>query len=177
LEINPPVAGAFALGANEGEPASVPVAKVLLADQAPDGGTLSITAVTPVTAGGASVTLANGKITYTPAGSFVGLDTINYTLSDGCGTAPGTIVVTVLSTSLPGQNTISITTTPTTTTVVFAGIPGAKYVVQSSANPGGPWTALSGTLTALANGLIQFTDTTYPKSAARYYRTEYISGP
>jgi hypothetical protein len=178
LDSNPPVAGAFSLGASEGQPASVPVAKVLLKDQAPSRGTLSITAVTTPTVGGASVTLANGNITYTPAASFIGTDTINYTLSDGCGTVQGTIAVTVLSANLPGPNTISITTTLATTTVMFAGVPGANYVVQWAPNASqGPWTAFSGTLPAASNGLIQYTDTTSPKPPARFYRTQYVSAP
>jgi hypothetical protein len=138
---------------------------------------LSITAVTSVTSGGASVALANGSIIYTPAGSFVGLDTIDYTLSDGCGTAQGTIAVTVVSSNLVGGTAVSITASLTTTTVVFAGVPGANYVIQSAPTCSGPWPNLSGKLQAASNGLIQYTDTTYPKPAARFYRTQYISGP
>ena len=177
LEDHPPVASVHALGTSQGQAASVPVAKVLLRDQSPGGGPLSISSVVSPTANGATVSLGGGRITYTPTATFVGQDTITYHLTDGCGTVPGTIVVTVLATSLPGANSLSITATPTSTTVVFAGIPRATYVVQSAPAVSGPWSSLSGNLTAAANGLIQYTDTTLPRPSARYYRTQYISGP
>ncbi|MGA3181767.1 MAG: Ig-like domain-containing protein [Verrucomicrobiota bacterium] len=132
---------------------------------------------TPGTPGGAAVTLAAGQITYTPASSFIGPDTITYTLSDGCGTAQGTIAVTVLATDLPRQNSISINNTPTSTTVVFAAIPGANYEIQAAFAAEGPWSNLSGPFQAADDGLVQYTDTTYPKPASRFYRTQYISGP
>jgi hypothetical protein len=90
---------------------------------------------------------------------------------------PGTITVTVLSTNLPANNVVSLTQTATGTTVVFAGVPGAGYIVQSANIATGPWANLSGTLQAAANGLIQYTDTTAPVPVMRFYRTHCVSGP
>lgn len=171
-----PVAGANAMGTYQGQAASVPVAKVLVRDSAPSGGTLSIVGVESPTPNGATVTLSSGRITYTPTSGFIGQDTITYDLTDGCGTVPGTIVVTVLAASLPAANSITIITTSANTTVVFAGIPGATYAVQWAPAISGPWTDLS-QLTAAANGLIQYTDTTFPKPTERFYRTRYITKP
>jgi hypothetical protein len=177
IDTNPPVAGPNSLGTYEDQTASVAVAKMLLRDHAPSGGPLSITSVTPTTPDGASVTLGNGLITYVPPAAFVGLDSITYTLSDGCGTAQGTITVTVLSTNLPAKNQVSITQSGQGTTVVFAGVPGASYLVQSAPTLAGPWTNLSGPIHAAANGLMQYTDTTSPPPPNRFYRTQYVSGP
>jgi hypothetical protein len=178
VDTNPPVAGPNSMGTYEGQSASVAVPKVLLSDSAPSGGTLSIPSVTPTTPNGAAVSLAAGLITYAPAASFVGVDYITYSLSDGCGIVPGTITVTVLSSNLPAKNELSISQAPTGTTVVFAGVPGANYLVQFAPAVSGPWTTfLGGPIQAAANGLMQYTDTTAPPPATRFYRTQYVSGP
>jgi len=173
----PPIPGTNQMGTVQNKTASVDVAKMLLRARSPRGNPLSISSVAPGTPQGATVSLGGGKITYVPASNFIGLDTLTYTLSDGCGTAQGTIAVTVLSTNLPAANVVSISTTPSSRTVVFAGVPGASYVVQSAPAPTGSWSDLSGVLQAAANGLIQFTDLTNPQPASRFYRTRYVSGP
>jgi hypothetical protein len=67
---------------------------VLANDTDADGDTLSVTAVTSPAHGAAAVN--NGKVAYTPAGSYVGSDTFDYTVSDGNGgTDTGTVNVTV----------------------------------------------------------------------------------
>jgi len=165
------------MGTHEDQAASVDVAKMLLRARSQRGGVLSIISVTPTTPGGATVTLGGGKITYAPATGFIGPDTLTYTLSDGCGTAQGTISVVVLSSNLPAANQISLSVGRNGATVVFAGVPGAKYVVQTASNPAGPWTDLSGLIQAASNGLIQFTDPANMVPGSHFYRTRYVSGP
>jgi hypothetical protein len=177
VDTNLPVAGPNSLGTYENQTAAVSVAKMLIRDSAPSGGTLSISSVVPTTPSGGSVSLGGGLITYVPPANYFGLDSITYTLSDGCGTVPGTINVEVLSTNLPAKNQVSITQTVSGTTVVFAGVPGATYVVQSSSAVTGPWTNLSCPIIAAANGSVQYTDTTSPPPPTRYYRIQYVSGP
>src|SRR5208282_5783862 len=87
VNTNPPVAGPFSMEPKEGIPESVPIAKMLLLDQSPSGGPLSIASVTSPTAYNGLVTLGAGLLTYSPAPNYVGADTINYVLFDGCGTA------------------------------------------------------------------------------------------
>jgi hypothetical protein len=177
IDTNPPVAGTNTLGTYEGTSTSEAVAKVLARDSAPSKGTLSIISVTSPTSNNATVTLSANLITYLPAPSFIGLDTLTYTLSDGCGTTPGTILVTVLSTNLPTQNQVSITLSAGGRTVVFAGVPNASYEIESASSVTGPWSVLSGVLTAATNGLVQYTDATMPIPPVAFYRTKYISGP
>jgi hypothetical protein len=178
VDTNPPVAGLNSMGTYQGQAASVAVIKVLVRDSAPSGGPLSITNVTPTTPNGAAVSLADGFITYAPPSTFVGVDLITYALFDGCGTVPGNITVTVLSSNLPAKNQVSISQGPTGTTVIFAGVPGASYIVQFAPAVTGPWTSvLTGPIQAAANGLMQYTDTTTPPPASRFYRTEFVSGP
>ena len=118
----PPVAGPASLAATEGQSVSVPVTALLLGDSAPGGSPLSIAAVSSPTGGRASVTLADGVITYTPAGGFTGSDTIVYTLSDACGTVPGTIAVTVVPSGSPSA---AVATAPGGQTATAAVPPAA----------------------------------------------------
>ena len=101
IDTNPPVAVTNTLSTYQNTPTSELVAKVLARDSAPSKGPLSITAVASPTPGGATATLGGGAITYTPSPTFIGLDTLTYTLSDTYGTSPGIILVTVLATNLP----------------------------------------------------------------------------
>jgi hypothetical protein len=176
VDTNLPVAGSNSLETSEGTPASVAVDNVLKSDSAPSGGTLSIPSVSPTTPNGATVTLAGGLITYTPKISFIGLDYITYTLNDGCGTVQGNITVTVLCTNLPPKNKCGCSHAPTGCTVVFCGTPGAKYNVQCCSDFSQPWTTLASG-SAAGNGLVQCTDTAAPTLPARFYRTQYVSGP
>jgi hypothetical protein len=53
--------------------------------------------------------------------------------------------------------------------LVFSGIPGTGYVVQTASSPAGPWTDLSGALTAGPTGEILYQDCRSLQPAA-YYR-------
>jgi hypothetical protein len=77
----------------------------------------------------------------------------------------------------PGYDFVGITSSPTSITVAFAGIPGATYVIQGAPTPMGPWTYLAGDLEAPADGIIQYNDMTYASSGSFFFRAEYISGP
>jgi hypothetical protein len=100
VDNDPPVAGFDELSTSQGSPAVLEVAQILRSCASPSGQPLSITAAASPTANGAMVTLAGGRITYAPPASFSGQDTLNYTLSDGCGTAQGAIAMFVSSTNL-----------------------------------------------------------------------------
>jgi hypothetical protein len=170
LEINPPVAGTFSISPNEGASESIPVAKLLSVDQSPSGGPLSIASVTSPTANGGQVTLGNGLLIYTSAPNFVGNDAIDYVLSDGCGTAPGAISVTVVSANAPSQNGLTVQMSGGKAILQFHGIPGQAYYIQQASSVTGPWTDLPGTpVTANSLGLIAYTVTT-PTSPS-FYRT------
>jgi endoglucanase len=53
----------------------------------------------------------------------------------------------------------------------FGGIPGQSYVLQAAPAVTGPWTDLSGSVQPDASGMVQFTDSSTPAPATRFYRS------
>ncbi|MBM3884033.1 MAG: hypothetical protein FJ387_30735 [Verrucomicrobia bacterium] len=167
----PPVAGQDQLGTVENTAVSAPVIKLLANDTDPDGDTLSLTAVSPMSANGGTVVLAGDQVTYQPSAGFTGLDKFTYTLDDGHGaSAQGEVHVVVLPGNAPSANTVAIRLEGDKRVLVFAGIPGQAYRVEWAPAVTGPWTAFPGNLTAGATGLIEFEDTTTPPPPQRFYR-------
>lgn len=69
---------------------------VLANDTDADEDSLSITRFDETSVKGGAITLVDGKLSYLPPAGFNGVDSFNYTISDGRGgTANGTVVVTV----------------------------------------------------------------------------------
>jgi hypothetical protein len=172
LTVNaPPFAGQDLLGTMQNTPVNAPVAKLLANDTSPIGGPLSITAVSPASSQGGTVTLNGSFVLYTPKNDFFGTDTFTYILSDTRCTTQGTVVVTVNSNNAPSLNLISIihTDSPSANTVNFAGIPSLAYVIQWAPTPTGPWTDFLPAIVADATGLITYTDIIPP--SPRFYRT------
>ena len=116
---------------------------VLANDTDADGDTLSVTAVATPAHGTAAVN--NGKVDYTPANSYVGSDTFDYTVSDGNGgTDTGTVNVTV-----NGVNHPPVAVDDTATTV--AGTLVAVNVVANDTDVDGDTLSVTG-VTSPAHG-------------------------
>lgn len=83
-----------------GFPVTIPV---LANDSDPDGDTLTVTSVTDPP-NGTAVNNGDGTVTYTPDCGFFGIDTFNYTISDGQGgTDTGMVTVRNRKTSRRGS--------------------------------------------------------------------------
>ncbi len=74
-----------AFATDEDTPLVLTTTLVLANDTDVDGDPLAVTAVSPTSANGGSVSLAGTTITYTPAQDFNGTDTFTYTVGDGRG--------------------------------------------------------------------------------------------
>jgi subtilisin-like proprotein convertase family protein len=171
VNTEPPVAGSDTIGAAENTPVDVPLSTLLANDTTSKGGSLNIVGVSATSVHGGAVTLGGASIMYSPPAGYIGADQFTYTLSDGCGSAPGTVNASIVTSNSPPFNVISITATSTDRTVQFAGIPYHKYVVQWATNVIGPWTDFAdGTLTVDSTGTIQYTDSTLPTPDVRFYR-------
>ena len=160
----PPVAGAHYLGAVVSTKLTISASALAVLDYDADGDTLSITAVSGTSTNGPSgnVTLSGGNVHYTPATGFVGVDQFTYTISDGFpgGTATSTANVTVrLGQATSVFNYVSGSSG--TVNLRGYGIPSHDYDVQYSATA--DFTTIAGTfgpVTAAANGMLTYTDTT-----------------
>ena len=129
---------------------------VLANDTDADGDTLSVTGVTSPAHGTAVVN--NGKVDYTPASSYTGPDSFDYTVSDGNGgTDTGTVNVTV--------NAPPVAADDTATTVENTAV--TVDVLANDTDPEGNSLVLSGVTkpahgtTKIVSGQVKYTPTTY----------------
>ena len=166
-----PVAGNDNMGAVQNHARSVKIEKCGSNDFDLDDDALTVIAVSASTNGG-TVTFNSTDITYTPATNYVGADAFTYTISDGRGgMATATVLVTVYSQDALTPNILSLTTSGSTATLRFAGIPGFTYHVERTPNMTAPvsWSDL-GSIVVPANGIAEFVDTAAPVGSA-FYRT------
>jgi hypothetical protein len=144
-----PVAVDDAATTTPGTPVSIDVAANDLGDTGPP-------AVTAGPANGTATVEADGSITYTPAGSFVGTDTFDYEICSEitpsvCATATVTISVTNRAPAV-GDADVSTTATATVSGSVTVSDPDGQVV--SMAISTGP---ADGTATVADNGAFEYT--------------------
>ncbi|MGO8765349.1 MAG: hypothetical protein ACLQSR_09495 [Limisphaerales bacterium] len=102
--------------------------------------------------------------------------TIAWTMSDGVYSNQTTAtVLAILTSAAPRVNRLGITTDTSGWTVLFTGSPGQGYVVQFAGALSGPWNDLSPLLPANPDGLIAYSDQTFPLPLVRFYRVR--TGP
>lgn len=152
--------------------ASVALSKILNTVSNSGGGSISITGASALSAQGGTVTLDSDNVNYTPPAGYIGADTFTVTISDTSGSSINvtlTVNVTDASegSSSNGSNLASVTAGSDGITLTFYSIPGQSYEIQRSANLSA-WVTIA-TVTDMANGKIQYTDSS-PLSSA-YYRT------
>ena len=146
--------------------------KVRIADVAWDLNSNPV-AVTSLGASGQGATLSYNDtyILYLPANN--NNDSFTYTVSNGAGTATGTLTVKVVAS---GGIAKTVTVSGGTATIKFFGIPGFQYDVQRTTSLTEPvtWTTLTTTaLTPGADGSFSFTDTSAPNGTAYYRSTQH----
>ncbi len=167
---SPPVAANTAMGAVENHPRKLLLDKLLGNCSDPDGDVLSVSAVSPASTNGGTVTLTATNVIYLPPTNYIGTDLFTYTVSDGRGGyATASVIVQVTSENALSFNRIgSIKVNFSGVTITFAGIPGDTYSVQRTTDMK-TWTVI-GSFTVPDNGIAQFTDTQPPAGEA-FYRT------
>jgi hypothetical protein len=130
----------------------------------------SLLSFSTTTSQGGSVTNDSSYITYHPPLN-TNPDSIAYVIADSHGdTAVGVILISYKPDTSISVNQPTLTVTATERHLQFHGIPGQHYDIQAADAVSGPWSDLSGVLTADANGLILFDDTQTPVPPVRYYR-------
>ena len=171
---NPPTFSGYAFTTGKDAPVLLLRAALLAKAADLDGHPLTLTAVSPASAQGGTVSLADAGVTYTPASGFLGADSFTITVADGFGgSVVGTVNATITAAATPnaaGQASLKIRADGNVD-VLFLGTPGKSYEVQRSTELSGPlgWTTLT-TRAAGDDGLVSYTDPSPPIGRA-FYRT------
>ncbi len=169
----PPVFGTFVFTTRKNTPALIARSFLLTKAGDIDGDTLAITAVSPASAQGGSVSLGASDVTYTPAVGFLGADSFTITIGDGNGgSVVGTVdaTITTVAVNPASQPGIAIRLDGKVD-LLFYGTPAQEYEIQRSTNLSDPlgWIPLTMLLPG-DDGLIPYTDLVPPVGKA-YYRT------
>lgn len=162
------VPGAGNLGLKLGVSGKLTVAELIAAATGGEGA-LSISSVQVLpTAGGGTVTMADGWISYQPAPGFSGADSFTYTLTDGFQSVTGTVQVVADNGIGTTANIASMTSEGAGKRLVGFGIPGRAYQWQTSSDLT-VWTALGAPTLCPAAGVMSVLDPG-PLPPTRFYR-------
>jgi hypothetical protein len=155
------------------------VATLLGNDSDPDGDTVFVDSVSPLSAAGGRVQLRGLFVVYTAPEGGPATDTFVYTAGDGFrGLTTATVQVTLTDPEPPGGSALSLASmqaTPQSVVLEFVGVRGRQYRIERSPDMQPPWTAL-GTATADAFGRFRFEDTS-PLGSMGFYRIVRVTGP
>jgi len=148
-------------------PLVLSTANLMANDADPDGDPITIESVSPTSNYGATVSLNNGVVTYTPTDIF-GNDTFEYTLKDSNGaTTKGIVWV-----QIPLQDMVRLRISSLTGTNCHLQLLGHKdqvYLIKHAPTPTGPWELLGGVMTD-SYGFAEIDDAATPRPASRFYR-------
>ncbi len=138
-----------------------------------DGDPLSLGGIAAVSAAGGTVTLNGPSIYYYPPPGLTNTDSFNYTISDGhCGgIAVGAVHVEVRSDLNPASRVTIFQLGNGSVQVIFDGMPGVAYRVQTTDSLTSPnWQDVT-TLTAGQYGTYIYVDSPATNGPVRYFRS------
>lgn len=153
----PPAVADDYVAASLEEPLRLGLDRLLGNDRDPEGDGLSLVSVTAASAGGGTVTLAEGAVTYRPPPGSPSRDRFGYRVADSRGLAStGTVHVVLVSGPVPEPNHLLVQEVPGGLHLRFLGEPGTRYEVQRSSDLK-TWAPL-GTWQAPEHGLLELED-------------------
>jgi Bacterial Ig domain/Lamin Tail Domain len=171
----PPTARPDEVSTFRNTPVAIPAASLTLNDFDPEGDTLTVSDVGALSSRGGVVSLSGGSVTYTPPVSYIGLDVIFYRISDGSSFATGEVNVTVTDLHAPTPSLVSVAREAGGTRVIWHELSSRAFSVEFNDTLTNAWQSFAGTITANAQGTLEYFDTTSPAPNQRYYRT--VLGP
>jgi len=138
-----------------------------------DGDPLSLINVATNSVAGGSVAWSGVSIYYLPPAGLTNADAFNYTISDGhCeGTAVGTVLVDVRGGTNPASQVTIVQAGNSSVQVIFDGMAGVLYRVQSTTSLNLPFWQDVTTLTADQYGTYVYTDWPATNGPVRYFRS------
>ena len=169
----PPTTANFAAGTLRNVPTTIALAKLLKGAKAsdPDGDTVVVSAVSPSSIQGGTVTLRATTLTYTPPANYSGADAFDFTVSDGQGgTATAQLLVTVREYDSSATQ-LGLAAMSGGWHFSFAGVSGRTYRVQRATSATGPWTDAASVVMP-ASGVGTYDDTN-PPGGTGFYRAVY----
>ena len=138
-----------------------------------DGDPLSVLGVASNSVAGGTVTINGPSICYMPPPGLTNSDSFNYTISDGhCGgTAVGAVLVEVRSDANPASRMTMVKMGDGSMHVIFDGMPGVAYRVQTADTLTPPdWQDVT-TLVADQYGTYTYVDWPATNGPVRYFRS------
>ena len=141
----------------------------------PDGDAVSPVIASGSTAAGGYVTMGSTSLTYAPPIDFSGTDSFPLTVQDGRGgfTSADIIFTVEPEDGITGLPAPTLEKLPgNQTRIRFHGLPGVQYSFQRSINLS-QWSTVH-TVTAGADGAVEYTDLSPPAGGRAYYR---VAGP
>jgi len=168
----PPVASGYATARFPSQ--GVKFRASLLGGVDPDGDTLVLTAITPNSPNGGSISRVGDWVIYSPPDGFTNADSFLYLLRDGRGgSATGAVAVAVMNDLQTAENVVTENVGGDSIRLRFSGVPGRAYTIQFCDDADHlNWQPLA-TRTAETDGHFEYTDTPPAASPARLYRSSY----
>lgn len=171
----PPVAANDNLQRYVNSGVKVRVATLMANDTDPENDVLTFISVSPASAGGGTVVVANNWVFYAPSPGFTNSDSFSYVIADSGGLqATGSVSITIPIDLAPSQNIVAIEDLGHgASRIQFQGIAARGYTIQYTDSIQTPnWLTL-GPGVADATGRFAFTDTPANGAPPRFYRSTY----
>jgi beta-glucanase (GH16 family) len=136
----------------------------------PDGDSLFISWVAPMSDRGAAVSVGEGWVTYAPLAGLTNGDTFDYTVADGRGGfSAGTARVVVLTEEGPTLQAVWESGGAGALRIVGSGIPYRSYTFEFEEAMGGGWQPI-GAVMSDASGFFTYVESLSPGVSNRFYR-------
>jgi hypothetical protein len=170
----PPLAGAQVLEYAPGHVTWFSTANLISSASDPEGNPITFVAVARQSAGGATLTVLQDSIYYSPPPGFTNADTFTYTIADSWGAqSTGTVTVVMLPGSDLRPTLQLLAVGEADFRLQFTGIPWTYYTVEFAPSlPTIDWQVL-GYAVADSTGMVVFDDTPPAGTRSRFYRVHY----
>jgi len=168
----PPVAGPATYSRQRDLSLQIATSSLLTNATDADGDAISLMSVSPISTNGATVSLTNNLVLYTPSATNGNVtDSFSYTVTDTFGaTNTGTVTVTIAAETPVNITGVSVLADGTVQ-LNFSGTPDHIYLIEAATNLAPAIWATLTTNQADTNGLFQYLDLGATNFATRFYRT------
>ncbi len=169
------VAAAGSLTVKTGTSGKLKISALLALTSPVEGRPVSLVSVQNPSSAAAVVTIAEGWISYQPPAGYTGLDSFNYTITDGVQTVSGAVAVSISQETGATPNVYRLTDEGEGKRLLSLGIPGRTYQLQTSPDVT-VWTSQGAPVLCPPAGAMSFFDPG-PLPPTRFYRVVETAAP